>query len=153
MDGFKNGKQGDVLKVDAVQMLKTTNKEMKTLLHNLNKVVKTGEDYHKLLEEHLPLNIEVLDGGITVNLKVDLRSRNPPCTIHFNYHAFFKKQTTLNESANRTNSKSFEGDLFVYVSKVCKDPSEENNSGKHINQSCLLKSNLMKQLKKFQLKI
>ena len=44
----------DVLKVDAVSMLKSTNKEMKTLLHNLNKVVKTGEDFHKELIEGLP---------------------------------------------------------------------------------------------------
>jgi hypothetical protein len=44
----------DVLKVDAVSMLKTTNKEMKTLLHNLNKVVKTGEDFHKELIENIP---------------------------------------------------------------------------------------------------
>jgi hypothetical protein len=42
----------DVLKVDAVGMLKNTNKEMKTLLHNLNKVVKNqGEDYHRELQE------------------------------------------------------------------------------------------------------
>lgn len=44
----------DVLKVDAVSLLKSTNKEMKTLLHNLNKVVKTGEDYHKILDENAP---------------------------------------------------------------------------------------------------
>jgi hypothetical protein len=44
----------DVLKVDAVSLLKSTNKEMKTLLHNLNKVVKTGEDYHKQLDEGMP---------------------------------------------------------------------------------------------------
>ena len=44
----------DVLKVDAVTMLKSTNKEMKTLLHNLNKVVKTGEDFHKELIENVP---------------------------------------------------------------------------------------------------
>jgi hypothetical protein len=44
----------DVLKVDAVTMLKSTNKEMKTLLHNLNKVVKTGEDFHKELVENVP---------------------------------------------------------------------------------------------------
>ena len=44
----------DVLKVDAVSMLKTTNKEMKTLLHNLNKVVKTGEDFHKELIDNIP---------------------------------------------------------------------------------------------------
>lgn len=44
----------DVLKVDAVSLLKTTNKEMKTLLHNLNKVVKTGEDFHKELIENIP---------------------------------------------------------------------------------------------------
>lgn len=131
-------KQRDILKVDAVSLLKTTNKEMKTLLHNLNKVVKTGEDYHKHLEEHRPLHVEVLDGGITVNLKIDLRGRNPPCTIHFNYNAFLKKQTTLTlDAANKTTVKvGFEGDLFVYVSKICKDPSEENNSGKFINVSC-----------------
>ena len=44
----------DVLKVDAVTMLKSTNKEMKTLLHNLNKVVKTGEYFHKELVENVP---------------------------------------------------------------------------------------------------
>jgi hypothetical protein len=44
----------DVLKVDAVSMLKTTNKEMKTLLHNLSKVVKTGEDFHKEIIENIP---------------------------------------------------------------------------------------------------
>ena len=43
----------DVLKVDAISLLKTANKEMKTLLHNLNKVVKTGEDFHKELYEHV----------------------------------------------------------------------------------------------------
>jgi hypothetical protein len=43
----------DVLKVDAVTMLKSTNKEMKTLLHNLNKIVKTGEDFHKELLENV----------------------------------------------------------------------------------------------------
>jgi|LauGreDrversion4_2_1035121.scaffolds.fasta_scaffold147011_1 uncharacterized protein (UPF0128 family) len=75
----------DVLKVDAVTLLKDTNKEMKTLLHNLNKVVKTGEDFHKELIENVPLDLEVLDSGITVNLKVILRDRNAPCTLHFMY--------------------------------------------------------------------
>jgi hypothetical protein len=43
-------KRYDVLKVDAVSLLKNTNKQMKTLLHNLNKVVKTqGEDFHREL--------------------------------------------------------------------------------------------------------
>jgi hypothetical protein len=41
----------DVLKIDAQGMLKSTNKEMKTLLHNLNRIVKTGEDIHKVLYE------------------------------------------------------------------------------------------------------
>jgi hypothetical protein len=58
---------------------------MKTLLHNLNKVVKTGEDFHKELLEHAPIDLDVVDGGITVNLKISLRDRNPPCIIHFNY--------------------------------------------------------------------
>lgn len=42
------------MKVDAISLLKSTNKEMKTLLHNLNKVVKTGEDYHVVLYENMP---------------------------------------------------------------------------------------------------
>jgi hypothetical protein len=74
----------DVLKVDAISMLKSTNKEMKTLLHNLNKVVQIGEDYHTVLYENTPQEIDVLDGGgITNNLKVDLKGRNPPCILHF----------------------------------------------------------------------
>jgi hypothetical protein len=120
-DKFNNSNNThvDVLKVDAVSMLKTTNKEMKTLLHNLNKVVKTGEDFHKELIENIPQEFEVFDGGITVNLKVNLKDRNPPCTLNFSYM----------EQSKFANSKGFVetkplGDLFVYVSKTCKDPSE-----------------------------
>jgi hypothetical protein len=104
-------------------LLKTTNKELKTLLHNLNKVVKTGEDYHKRIDEFTPSNIEVLDGGITVNLKIDLRGKNPPCVIHFNYNNAFLKQGTaggfVSEAASsKSNPKSSGGgDLFVYLSK------------------------------------
>jgi hypothetical protein len=82
---LKHGK--DVLKVDAVSMLKSTNKEMKTLLHNLNKVIKTtGEDFHRQIYEGLPTECEVMDGGsITQNLKVTLKDMNPPCILHFSY--------------------------------------------------------------------
>lgn len=86
------------------------------LLHNLNKVVKTGEDFHKQLIEGIPQEFEVLDGGITVNLKVSLRERNPPCTLHFS--------TTATRKGVEGMSK---GDLIVYISRVCKDPCEENN--------------------------
>lgn len=79
-------KRYDVLKVDAVSLLKNTNKQMKTLLHNLNKVVKTqGEDFHRELQEQVPVELEVFDGGLTVNLKISLRERNPPCTVSFEY--------------------------------------------------------------------
>jgi len=41
------------------------------LLHNLNKVVKTqGEDFHRELIESMPVELEVFDGGLTVNLKI-----------------------------------------------------------------------------------
>ncbi len=33
-------------------MIKTANKEMKTLLFNLNKVMNNGEETHKQLSEH-----------------------------------------------------------------------------------------------------
>ncbi len=106
----------DVLKVDAVSMLKSTNKEMKTLLHNLNKVVKTGEDFHKELIENVPQDLEVFDSGITINLKVNLRDKNPPCTLHFVY---FNEQKSL-----KALDLKPPGDLFVYVSKTTKDPNE-----------------------------
>jgi hypothetical protein len=42
----------DVLKIDAQgACLNLLIKKMKTLLHNLNRVVKTGEDIHKVLYE------------------------------------------------------------------------------------------------------
>lgn len=109
----------DVLKVDAVSLLKSTNKEMKSLLHNLNKVVKTGEDFHKELIENIPLDLEVFDSGITVNLKIVLRDRNPPCTLHFMYFNDQKSSTGFDSKPP--------GDLFVYVSKTTKDPNEQNN--------------------------
>ena len=90
---------------------------MKTLLHNLNKVVKTtGEDFHKVLYEGSSQEIEVFDGGLTVNLKVYIRDRNPPCTIHFNY---LNKQKKIEQSQG--------GDLTVFISKIYKDPNSENN--------------------------
>jgi hypothetical protein len=59
---------------------------MKTLLHNLNKVVKTqGEDFHTELVEGIQSEFEVFDGGLTVNLKISLRDKNPPCIITFSY--------------------------------------------------------------------
>ena len=56
-----------------------------------------------------------------MNLKVNIKDRNPPCILHFHYLG-----KTKNDSTNK-------GDLFVYVSKICKDPNEENNQGKYIN--------------------
>jgi hypothetical protein len=65
----------------------------------------------------VPVELEVFDGGLTVNLKISLRGRNPPCTVNFEY---MKQRET-----NSTGLKK--GDLFVYVSRTCKDPTEENN--------------------------
>jgi hypothetical protein len=100
-------------------MLKSTNKEMKTLLHNLTKVLKTGDDFHKELMENVPQDIEVFDGDVKVNLKVSLRERNPPCTLAFNYLQVTKR--TPGEPKDK------KGDLTVYVSRTCKDPNESSN--------------------------
>jgi len=116
-----------VLKVDAMVMLRSTNKEMKTLLHNLNKVVQIGEDYLTQLHENTPLDVEVLDGGgITNNIKVELKGRNPPCTLHFSY-------LLSNQRGNKGLLSEGKGDLSVFISTACKDPSEANNQGKYIN--------------------
>ena len=53
-------------------MLKSTNKEMKTLLFTLNKVIKTGEE------------IDIFE-GITFNLKISLIEKNPPGVLNFHY--------------------------------------------------------------------
>jgi len=37
-------KEKDILQVDTTSLLKSTNKEMKTLLFTLNKVINTGEE-------------------------------------------------------------------------------------------------------------
>ena len=38
---------GDVLKVDVQSLLKSANKEMKTIMFSLNKVIKSNEETHK----------------------------------------------------------------------------------------------------------
>lgn len=79
---------------------------MKTLLFNLNKVVKTGDEFHRQLYENTSYDIEVFE-GIVVNLKINLKEKLPPGTITFTY--------------NSTK------DLIVYQSRVCKEPHEDNN--------------------------
>jgi hypothetical protein len=71
----------------------------------------------------MPVDLEVFDGGLTVNLKISLKERNPPCTVKFEY---IKKREINSNGLQK-------GDLFVYVSRVQKDPNEENNQGKYIN--------------------
>lgn len=93
-------------------MLKTANKEMKTLLFNLNKVMNNGEETHKQISEHQTLEIDIFE-GITFSMKVYLHDRNPPGQLSFNYMGT--------------------RDLLVYISRTCKQPSEENNQGKYHN--------------------
>ena len=83
---------------------------MKTLLYNLNKVMNAGDEMHQLINENQPVDIEVFEDMI-VNLKINLRDRNPPGTVTFTY--------------------SRGKDLLVYSSKICKDPNEENHQGKY----------------------
>ena len=40
------GANEDILKVDTSSLIKSTNKEMKTLLFNLNKVMSSGDEMH-----------------------------------------------------------------------------------------------------------
>ena len=68
------------MKIDAMNLIKSANKEMKALLFNLNKVFKTGDEYHKLLFEATSYDIEVFE-GIIVNLKINLKEKTPPGII------------------------------------------------------------------------
>ena len=106
------GANEDILKVDTSSLIKSTNKEMKTLLFNLNKVMSSGDEMHQVINENYPSEIEVFE-DIVVNLKINLRDRNPPGTVTFTY----------------IRGK----DLHVYGSKTCKDPNDENNQGKYSN--------------------
>lgn len=66
----------------------------------------TEEEMHMNLQEHNPVEIDVFE-DIVVNLKINLKDKTPPGSINFSY--------------------SRGKDLLVYVSKLCKDPNEENN--------------------------
>ncbi|CDW85584.1 m-phase inducer phosphatase 2 [Stylonychia lemnae] len=103
----------DILQVDTSSLLKSANKEMKTLLFTLNKVVNSGEEQHKEINEHQHLDIEVFE-GINYSLKANIYDKNAPGLLTFQYH----------------DSK----DLIVYISRQSKEPNEENNQGKYQNE-------------------
>lgn len=98
--------------VDTTMMLKTTNKEMKTLLFNLSKVMNpSGEGEYRQLDDNQSLDLDVFE-GITVNLRTYIADRSAPATISIQY-------------------MSPGHDLTVFVSRQCKEPSDENNQGKY----------------------
>ena len=60
------------MQTDAKNLLQNTNKEVKTLLISLNKVVASSkEDFHIKLYESTPMDIEVFD-NVYILAKVDL---------------------------------------------------------------------------------
>jgi hypothetical protein len=95
-----------VLKADTSDMLRSTNKEVKRLLFNINKVVSNGENSHLLLHDNQSVEVEVLD-ALAVNLKLRLRDKTPPLTLLITYKS--------------------RKDLLIYSSRTCKEPSEDNN--------------------------
>ncbi len=76
------GSSEDILKVDTSKLIKSTNKEMKTLLFNLNKVMATGDEMHQNLYEQNPVEIDVFE-DIVISLKVGLKDKNPPGSVVF----------------------------------------------------------------------
>lgn len=112
LNSIEELKQNDILNVDTTMMLKTTNKEMKTLLFNLSKVMNpSGEGDFRTLNENQLTEIDVFE-GITVYLRAYIADRNAPATITVQYMSPGK-------------------DLTVFASRQCKEPSEENNQGKY----------------------
>lgn len=97
---------------DTKNLIQTTNKELKTILLSLNKVVASQEQKHVVLYEGSPLEFELFD-NITQNVKVKLKEKLPPCVLHFAY---------------RDNR-----DLNVYISKIHKEPDEKLNQGSYFN--------------------
>lgn len=68
-----------------------------------------------MLYDGTPYDLEVFD-GIIVNLKINLREKYPPGIIKFFY----------NDQENKR-------DLKVYLSRVSKEPKENDHQGKYIN--------------------
>eukprot|EP00347_Sterkiella_histriomuscorum_P022055 403331844 len=110
---MKELKSQDILHIDTQSMIKSANKEMKTLLFTLNKVIKNGEEQHKLINENHNTDIDIFE-GIIYNLKINLSDKNPPGVLHITY----------------TNIQK---DLLIYISRSCKEPNEDNNQGKYSN--------------------
>ncbi len=67
-------------KADTSSLLFNTNRQVKTLIMNLNKVVIAAEDQHTEIFEGFPKEIEVIE-EISINLKLKLKDKNPPCSI------------------------------------------------------------------------
>lgn len=57
---------------------------MKTLLFKLNKVINTGEDFHRSIVENHPIVLEVIE-EISFNMKINLHDKQPPGILYFTY--------------------------------------------------------------------